>query len=125
MSPRNQAHVLLELAQNDYKAAMILGQASDPQLEAAGFHLQQAVEKGLKAWLADLDIAFPRTHDLSLLLGLLEDANQQIDSYWELLGLNPFAVQFRYELPGDGFPEFKQTADKVQSLLDHIAGLIS
>lgn len=39
MSPHKQARVLLELAQNDYKAAMILGHASEPQLEAAGFHL--------------------------------------------------------------------------------------
>ncbi len=68
---------------------------------------------------------FPRTHDLNLLLGLLEDAREGIDVYWELLELNPFAVQFRYELPGDGFPEFEQSAQSVDRLLAHVEGLVS
>ncbi len=125
MSPHNQAIELLSLAQKDYKAAVILARAEEPQMEAAGFHLQQVVEKALKAWLSLKDIVFPRTHDLSLLLGLLEDADQGIESYWELLALNPFAVQFRYELPGGGFPEFEQCAHKVEQLLESVQALLS
>lgn len=125
MSPRKQANDLLLLAQKDYKAAVILAHADEPEMEAAGFHLQQSVEKALKAWLAQMDISFPRTHDLSLLLGLLEDAGLAIDAYWELLELNAFAVQFRYELPGEGFAEFESCAQKVKKLLGHVAALIS
>jgi HEPN domain-containing protein len=125
MSPHNQAIELLSLAQKDHKAAVILAHAQEPQMEAAGFHLQQTVEKALKAWLSLMDVDFPRTHDLSLLLGLLEDAGQTIDLYWELLALNPFAVQFRYELPGEGFPEFEQCLQKVQQLLEEVQALTS
>ena len=52
MSPTDRPHELLDLAEKDYRAALILAYAEDPQTDAAGFHLQQAVEKSLKAWLA-------------------------------------------------------------------------
>jgi HEPN domain-containing protein len=107
MNPTDTPHGLLELAKKDYKAALILAHAEDPQTDAAGFHLQQAVEKSLKAWLVSQRIAYPKTHDLSLLLGLLEDHDQYIEPIFRsLLELNPFAVQFRYELPGEDFPDF-------------------
>lgn len=93
-------------------------------MEAAGFHLQQSAEKSLKVWLITKGIPFPRTHDLSLLLGLLEDGGEAIDPFWGLLELNPFAVQFRYELPGDGFPEFENSAKNVDRLLMHVEGLM-
>ena len=50
MSPPDTAQQLLALAQKDFKAALILAHAAEPQTDAAGFHLQQAVEKSLKAW---------------------------------------------------------------------------
>ena len=125
MSPGSHASELLVLAQKDYEAATILAHAENPQMEAAGFHLQQSVEKTLKAWLTTKGISFPRTHDLSLLLGLLEDVGETIEPYWGLLELNPFAVQFRYELPGDGFPEFERSAEKVAELLRHVEALMA
>ncbi len=126
MSPTDTPHELLELAKKDYKAAMILARAEDPQTDAAGFHLQQAVEKSLKAWLALKGAAYPRTHDLSLLLGLLEDHGQSIESsLWSLLELNPFAVQFRYELPGEDFPDFEQFARLSEQLMAHVQYLLA
>lgn len=107
MSPTDAPRELLALAERDYKAALILARAQDPQMDAAGFHLQQAVEKSLKAWLALKRIDYPRTHDLSLLLRLLEDVGEDIEPFWCLLGLNPFAVQFRYEVGGADFPDFE------------------
>jgi HEPN domain-containing protein len=87
-------------------------------------HLQQAVEKALKAWLALKRIDYPKTHDLNPLLGLLEDQGERIEPFWSLLELNPFGVQFRYELAGESFPNFEplarlaqQLSAKVQSLL--------
>lgn len=49
MSPAGKSRELITLAEKDYKAALILAGADDPQMDAAGFHLQQAVEKSLKA----------------------------------------------------------------------------
>jgi HEPN domain-containing protein len=124
MSLADRPHELLALAEKDYKAALILARAEDPQMDAAGFHLQQAVEKSLKAWLAFKTVDYPKTHDLSLLLGLLEDQHERIDPFWSLLELNSFAVQFRYELAGEEFSNFKQLAKLTKKLLAHIQSIL-
>ena len=65
--------------------------------EVFGFHAQQAAGKALKAWLAAFDVEYPRTHDLSVLLTLLEAQGQDVTAYLGLIELNPYAVQHRYE----------------------------
>jgi len=125
MSPADRPRELLALAENDYQAALILARADDPQTDAAGFHLQQAVEKALKAWLTLKGIDYPKTHDLNPLLGLLEDQGQKIEPFWSLLELNPFAVQFRYELAGESFPNFEQLAQLTKQLLVRVQSLLA
>ena len=125
MSPTDRPHDLLILAQKDYRAAQILARSDDPQIEAAGFHLQQAVEKSLKAWLALKGIDYPKTHDLSLLLRILEDEGEDIEEFWSLLELNPFAIQFRYELAGELFPNFESLARRTERLLAHVQSLLA
>ena len=124
MSPPDMPQELIALAERDYRAALILARAEDPQEDPAGFHLQQSVEKSLKAWLALRGIDYPRTHDLSVLLGLLEDQGEDVESFWPLLELNPFAVQFRYELPGEDFPNFEQLARLAEQLLACVQSLM-
>jgi HEPN domain-containing protein len=82
------------------------------------------VEKSLKAWLVLRGIDYPRTHDLNVLLGLLEDHGQDIEAFWGLLELNPFAVQFRYELPGEDFPNFDTLAQMNRQLLTRVQSLL-
>jgi HEPN domain-containing protein len=125
MSPTDAPRELLTLAERDAKAALILARAPEPQMDAAGFHLQQMVEKSLKAWLALQRIEYPKTHDLSLLLRLLEDAGENIEPFWPLMGLNPFAVQFRYEVVGEDFPAFEQNAHLAHQLLTHVQSLVA
>lgn len=124
MSPRDDARELLALARRDLKAALILARAEEPQAEAAGFHLQQAVEKALKAWLSLRKVVYPKTHDLSLLLALIEEQGESGGAFWPLLELNPFAVQFRYELVGEGFAEFDRLAATTRALLAHVESLV-
>lgn len=125
MSPTEKPHELLILAQRDHRAALTLAHTDPPQMDAAGFHLQQAVEKSLKAWLVLKRIDYPRTHDLNPLLGLLEDQGEEIDLFWSLLELNPFAVQFRYELAGEAFPNFEPLARLTERLLAHVQSLLA
>ncbi len=125
MSLTDKPRELLALAEKDYRAALILAHAAEPEMDAAGFHLQQMVEKCLKAWLALKRADYPKTHDLSLLLGLLEDQDENIEAFWALLELNPFAVQFRYELPGEEFPNFEPLAQRAQRLLAHVQSLLA
>jgi len=125
MSPTDRPRELLELAERDFQAALILAHAENPRTDAAGFHLQQAAEKSLKVWLALDGVDYPRTHDLNPLLGLLEDQDENVEPFWSLLELNAFAVQFRYELPGEEFPNFEQVAQVTKQLLTHVQSLFS
>jgi HEPN domain-containing protein len=125
MSPTDAPRDLLTLAERDYKSALILARVPDPQMDAAGFHLQQAVEKSLKAWLALKSLDYPKTHDLSLLFRVLEDAGENIEPFWRLVGLNPFAVQFRYDVAGADFPDFEPLAQQASQLLTYVQSLLA
>lgn len=63
-----------------------------------GFHAQQAVEKALKAVLSAAGQAYPRTHNLVMLLELLRVAQLDLppdaDSFCQL---TPYGVLLRYE----------------------------
>ena len=93
---------LLQAAESDLKALehMLDPDAFDDRV--FGFHAQQAVEKAFKAWLHTLSGEHPFTHDLSLLLHLLEARGVDVSQYWEFLDLSGYAVRFRYEMTDEG-----------------------
>jgi HEPN domain-containing protein len=116
---------LLVLARRDLRAAEILSNEPAVGDGIVGFHIQQAAEKALKAWLTILGLDFPRTHDLSLLIHKLGDAGVEVTSLWELLDLNPFAVQLRYEILEDEPLSHGATLEQVTALLNHVEGLLA
>jgi len=116
---------LLALARRDLCAAEILRDQPEVGDGIVGFHAQQAAEKALKAWLTILGIEFPRTHDLSLLIHKLDGRGIDVTSLWELLNLNPFAVQFRYEILDDEPLDQGATLEQVTALLNHVEGLLA
>jgi HEPN domain-containing protein len=87
---------MFDLARGDGEAARVLsGNATVPD-EIIGFHVQQAIEKALKAWLAALGMEYPYSHNLILLMNLLEENGQDVERFRPLAPYNAFAVQFRY-----------------------------
>jgi len=91
------AKTLLEKAKVDLESARILSEHLN-QMEAIGFHAQQAVEKALKAVLAYRDVHFPRTHDLGEILKMLVANGIGFDERLnEAVKLNEFAVDMRYD----------------------------
>jgi HEPN domain-containing protein len=99
MADASLAEMLLVAAGRDRQAFGKL--AEDPGLHdsLAGFHAQQAVEKSLKAVLAQAEIPFRRTHDIAELLDLLEDKGIPPPPHADRLDeLNPYAVEMRYGL---------------------------
>ena len=66
-----EAERLLRIARRDLSMARKL---LDPDVEEAswGWALQQTLEKSLKAWLHQLGVKPPPTHDIARLLVLLE-----------------------------------------------------
>ena len=96
MSDINQAKNLLKIAQRDVRALSGMLNADTFADEIFGFHVQQAVEKLLKAWLAAMGEVYPLTHNLILLLQLLEDLGCDVTEFYELSDFSPFAVILRY-----------------------------
>ena len=63
------------------------------------FHAQQCVEKYLKALLTYINVEFPKTHNIAVLIGLLPKSLQPVLSVEEQSRLTDFATVSRY--PGD------------------------
>ena len=98
----------IEKAENDYAAVQQLLQASDPLHDIICFHVQQCIEKYLKAWLQEANIPVQRTHNLEELLALIVTI-QPACSDWQpdFKIITAYAVDPRY--PGDS-----ATADNTQ-----------
>ena len=71
MSDRKQARELMDAAGRDLSALRGMGDTCVFTDEVFGFHVQQAVEKYLKAWIALSGGLYPTTHDLADLLSVL------------------------------------------------------
>lgn len=123
MADLEQACSMLRMAHKDFNA--LIGMQENPLFadEIFGFHVQQAVEKTLKAWLCIVDGVYPMTHELSLLLALLENQGEEVEMYWPLIQYTIFAVQARYE---EGITELDEPIDRaleiqnVRALLNHV-----
>lgn len=90
------AFELLRLADADLASGHALV-AAKARLENACFHYQQAVEKSLKSVLVHKHVAFPSTHDLSVLLALMPADVRDCPHTHELAELNIYGAQRRYE----------------------------
>jgi len=97
MSDIEHARQLLSMAARDLTALKGMADLRTFADEIFGFHAQQVVEKSLKAWITALGSDYPFIHDISALLARLEDLGCEVDHFWDLVELNAFAVQFRYE----------------------------
>ena len=103
---------LLSLAREDLAAAEALDRAERVSDASVGFHAQQAVEKALKAAIANRDQDFPFTHDIGLLMQLCEDAGFELPTdITEADRLTPYAAAVRYGL---GDPAAVATQDALR-----------
>lgn len=100
MSGIDHTRSLLNLALDEFKAARVMAGDVENFTDAIfGFHIQQIIEKCLKAWLSALEVEYSRGHDLHRLLVLLEEQGVEVEAFSWVDEFNPFAVQFRYEAP--------------------------
>lgn len=97
MSDIKQAQAMLRMAHRDLNALRGMQNAEIFAEEIFGFHVQQAVEKCLKAWMCAVGITYPLTHQISRLLVLLRDAGADVDAFWWLDEFTIYAHQARYE----------------------------
>jgi HEPN domain-containing protein len=126
MSDPEEAIRYLRMARKDAAALRAMLEPDEFAAEIFGFHAQQAAEKAIKAWLALIGASVPRTHDLRFLLLRLEESGLEVGNHWDLVDLNSFAVQFRYE----AFDLSVETLDResvlqsVEALLTEVEGLV-
>ena len=79
------------------------------------FHCQQAVEKYLKAYLVYLNIVFKKTHSLSYLLDLINEADKVSDKMYSRAEiLEGYAVEMRY--PDDWYEPTEKEAREAHSI---------
>jgi len=84
-------------AEGDLAAAEILATSEMRDYSTCAFHCQQATEKFLKAYLVRHQIEFRKTHDLDQLLGLVGQAEPDLqEALASCEWLTPFGVEFRY-----------------------------
>lgn len=111
----DSVHGLLARARDDLFVVRQLAQVPSAPGWAIGFHTQQAVEKSLKAALTLAGIAFPRTHNLVMLVELLRAAHWCVppdaDDFYRLV---PYGVALRY----DDLPTAVPLDVSPQSLVD-------
>ncbi len=97
------ARVLMDRAEEDAAALLLLFGVSGLAPRIFGFHAQQAVEKAAKAWLISLGFSPGKTHSLQFLLVELQRRDAKLPTIApELLVLQPFAVDERYLEPTTG-----------------------
>ena len=95
MSDHKCAAGMLRAAERDLLTLRSMN--SEAPEESFGFHLQQAVEKALKAWIAALGAQYPLTHSIKTLLRRLRAFSVDTTPFEGLDEFTPYAVTFRYE----------------------------
>ena len=102
MSDDKCARMLVSAAERDIGALRVMRRSDDIPDEVFGFHVQQAAEKLLKAWIALLGESYPLTHSIETLLALLADRGVDAEPFRDLAAYTPYAVEFRYAGVGPG-----------------------
>lgn len=103
--------------EEDYEVAIsLVRKRRRPVPSAVCFHCQQCVEKYLKAILVGINIRFPRTHDLAVLLELCLPCVASLEAIRDdLAALNPYSVQLRY-------PGFDATQEEAKIAVQTMKG---
>ncbi|HPM02163.1 MAG TPA: HEPN domain-containing protein [Candidatus Cloacimonadota bacterium] len=114
-----------QLVQNWFKKAesdlqnaeIIIKSLSDfKPLDTVCFHCQQAVEKYLKGFLIFLEIDFPKTHNIEVLIDLLSEKYPDIEQFESAVILSKYAVELRY--PDDYYmPDIEETNEAISIAL--------
>lgn len=84
------------------------------------FDAQQAAEKSIKAVLIRRQIDFPKTHNIRVLLELLDpQGNELATDIWKAVELSSYAVEIRY--PGAAEPVTRREFRRALAVAEKVA----
>jgi len=123
---RNLVQQWLVKAKHDLAAAQLIAGAADPYLDMALFHLQQAAEKAVKAYLAFRNQPFRKTHDMEELVSLAATLDARFEAWIEPADdLTPFATDFRYPMMRElTRAEYDQALQTAQNLFAFVLSVL-
>ena len=96
------ARMLLDAGTRHVDTLRTLYRSDEIPDEVFGFHVQQAIEKLLKGWIALLGEVYPPNHDIEDLLNLLASRDAAVEPFEDSVDYTPYAVEFRYAGVGPG-----------------------
>jgi len=118
-----QYEILFKKAKVDFKTAKLVMDSfekgdAELELEIVMFHLQQSVEKLLKALIDYNNIKFPYTHDIEDLIMLIKQEKIQIIDVAEFcIPLSEYAVEGRYAIIYDDIEDASKYIKFIDDLL--------
>ncbi len=112
-------------AESDLLTAERLIGFEDPTTDTICFHCQQSAEKYLKAYLAQHDFEFEKTHNLLYLLELVKKKDNDFEVIRDqLIVLNDYGVEVRY--PGGWIKPFledtQEALQKAKEVKEFVSG---
>jgi len=125
-----QYQIFLIKAKEDFAAAKYLyngfkNDEIDLNISIICFHLQQSVEKTLKATLDYYNIKFPHSHDIEDLLNIITDNNiTLIDNVRNLERLTDYAVDWRYSIIHDDIKDSEKYFTLINELIDFVTKML-
>lgn len=105
----------LKKAENDFKTGIDEMATAEPATDTICFHMQQCVEKYLKAFLVSKNMDFRRTHDIAELIESGRKIDPSFDRLYDLEAdaLTFYGTEIRY--PDDFYmPDVTETKKAIQ-----------
>jgi len=123
---KNSADLLLYKAIIDFNSAKILFEMFEKgeieiDIEKVYFDLQQSAEKLIKSILTKNKITFKKTHDIENLILMAEKNNLELmENISELVDLNDYAVEGRYDIICDDIEDSSRYFLLVSNLIEFV-----
>ena len=113
----------VEKAEHDLRnAEHTLTLEEDCPFDTVCFHAQQCTEKYLKALLLSQSLDFPKTHDLRVLVQLVQSKLSLNLDMAELIKLNRYNIESRY--PGNWDPIARPDAEEAVAIAQRVRSTI-
>lgn len=112
----------ISYADNDLRAAHVLMGVKNPLIGVALYHIEQAVEKALKAYLIASKVTFGLTHDLKPLLASCAKIDSSFEQFTSDVKLiSPYATKSRY--PNKSYTP--PSVDEVEELIQKAESIVN